>query len=214
MKASHKERWWTMKTGKSEIEIKIMPGQFVYGRLSAATELNMKPSTVRNRMEKLKNMQNLDIKEDTQYSIISIINWNTYQPIEKKEDSKEDNQRTIKGQSKDTDKKEETVKKKRKDKKKIIFSPPLKSEVENYFLENGYKKETGAKAFNFYDSANWIDSKGNQVKNWKQKMIGVWFKEENKINGTQIFNNRNLTRSERNALECQKFIEGRMENGE
>ena len=29
-------------------------------------------------------------------------------------------------------------------------------------------------------------SKGKQVKNWKQKMQGVWFKEENKTKQTSI----------------------------
>lgn len=66
-------------------------------------------------------------------------------------------------------------------KKSKIFTPPTQIEVENYFLENGYTKESGLKAFNYYASNNWKDGKGNQVKNWKQKMIGVWFKEENKI---------------------------------
>lgn len=62
-----------------------------------------------------------------------------------------------------------------------VFTSPTQIEVENYFIENGYTKESGLKAFNYYSSSNWKDSKGNQVKNWKQKMIGVWFKEENKI---------------------------------
>lgn len=61
------------------------------------------------------------------------------------------------------------------------FIKPLLEEVENYFFENGYTKESGKKAFNYYDVANWIDGKGNKIKNWKQKMQGVWFKEENKI---------------------------------
>jgi hypothetical protein len=63
--------------------------------------------------------------------------------------------------------------------KKRIYIPSL-SEVELYFKDNGYTKESAIKAYNFYDVANWVDSKGNKVKNWKQKMQGVWFKDENK----------------------------------
>jgi hypothetical protein len=110
MKATHKKMWWTVKTGKSEVEVEIFPGQFIYGRNSAAKELRMKLSTVRNRIEKLKNIGNLDIKKDNQYSTISIVNWDIYQSEEKKEDSKEDNQRTTKGQSKDTYKNKENIK--------------------------------------------------------------------------------------------------------
>jgi hypothetical protein len=61
------------------------------------------------------------------------------------------------------------------------FSPPTLLEVQDYFFENGYTKEAGLKAFNYYNTAQWKDSTGKQVKNWKQKMIAVWFKDENKI---------------------------------
>jgi len=60
------------------------------------------------------------------------------------------------------------------------FSPPTQSEVISYFLEKGYTQESACKAFDYYDVANWTDSKGAKIKNWKQKMIAVWFKEENK----------------------------------
>lgn len=75
--------------------------------------------------------------------------------------------------------KEEKMK---EDKKRLNkFNPPTLSEVENYFFENGYKKESGTKAFKYYETGNWKDSAGKQVKNWKQKMQAVWFKDENKI---------------------------------
>ncbi len=70
---------------------------------------------------------------------------------------------------------------KEKKKQKNVFTPPTCLEVENYFFENGYKREAGTKAFNYYSVANWKDSKGSAVKNWKQKMQSVWFKDEHKI---------------------------------
>ena len=69
----------------------------------------------------------------------------------------------------------------KREKVKNTFVPPTVLDVENYFFENGYKREAGTKAFKYYSEANWQDSKGNKVKNWKQKMQGVWFKDENKI---------------------------------
>lgn len=62
-----------------------------------------------------------------------------------------------------------------------IFIPPALSDVQSYFQENGYSLESANKAFNYYATNNWADSKNNKIKNWKQKMIGVWFKEENKV---------------------------------
>ena len=58
---------------------------------------------------------------------------------------------------------------------------PSLQEVKDYFLAKGYSPEIAEKAFNYYDANNWKDSKGKPVKSWKQKMIGVWFKDENKI---------------------------------
>ncbi len=79
----------------------------------------------------------------------------------------------------DSDSVSDNVIKKSKEKRKH-FSAPTIEEVQNYFKENGYTKESAIKAWNYYDTGNWKDSKGDQVKNWKQKMQGVWFKDENK----------------------------------
>lgn len=61
------------------------------------------------------------------------------------------------------------------------FTPPILKDVIDYFKEKGYSEIAAKKAFDYYESGNWHDSKGNQVKNWKQKMQGVWFKPENLI---------------------------------
>lgn len=61
------------------------------------------------------------------------------------------------------------------------FTPPTLLEVTDYFLEKGYSDSSAKKAWEYYEAGNWKDSKGNQVKSWKQKMQGVWFKPENLI---------------------------------
>ena len=70
-------------------------------------------------------------------------------------------------------------------KRNTITHPPVDM-VKLYFAENGYSEHSAITAFNFYNSAAWHDSNGKKVKNWKQKMQGVWFKEENKIKVTAI----------------------------
>ncbi len=69
------------------------------------------------------------------------------------------------------------------------FAPPSVDDVISYFAENGYTEESARKAFAFYDVAQWHDSNGKPVKNWKQKMINVWFKEEHKVGYQQPQNN-------------------------
>lgn len=60
------------------------------------------------------------------------------------------------------------------------FIPPTMHEVVEYFILNNSTKEEAEKAFAYYDCANWHDSKGKRVRNWKQKMLAVWI--NNSIN--------------------------------
>lgn len=58
---------------------------------------------------------------------------------------------------------------------------PTIEDVVLYFTENGYSKQSAETAFNYYQANEWHDRNGKKVINWKQKMIAVWFKEENKV---------------------------------
>lgn len=102
LKARHKPGWVTINVGRSETEIWLEKGQFVYGRKSASRQLRMKPSSIRNRMQKLRNMRNLDIESNTHYSIVTIINWDAYQSQKKNEDTEKDSRRTPGGHPEDT----------------------------------------------------------------------------------------------------------------
>jgi len=56
---------------------------------------------------------------------------------------------------------------------------PTIEEVVLFFQSKGYKVEAAKKFWSYYDAAEWKDSNGKLVKNWKQKAIGIWFKPEN-----------------------------------
>lgn len=73
-----------------------------------------------------------------------------------------------------------TIKKTVKKKVSKAFVPPSLDEWVKYFLDNGYKKEIAETAWKIYDTANWHDTHGKPVLNWKQKAVSVWFKEEHK----------------------------------
>ena len=63
--------------------------------------------------------------------------------------------------------------------KKIKSEPPTLAMVKTYFSSNGYCASAGENAYHFYNENDWRDSNGKEVKNWKQKMRGVWFKNDN-----------------------------------
>ncbi|MFH1049498.1 MAG: hypothetical protein V1779_01050 [bacterium] len=81
LKASHRQRWASMKAGTGFTEVEIKQGQFISGRKTASDELAMTESSVNNRMKKLVDMGNISIKANNHYSIITICNWEKYQNI-------------------------------------------------------------------------------------------------------------------------------------
>jgi hypothetical protein len=115
-KASYRERCIGFETGKGGVEVFIKPGQFVFGRDSAAKELRMNPSSVWKRINKLKNLGNCDIESNRQYSIISITNWSIYQGDFLESNSESNYQVTGKEQASNTNKKDKKV-------NKEIYSP-------------------------------------------------------------------------------------------
>lgn len=50
------------------------------------------------------------------------------------------------------------------------FVPPTLEEVQAYCLERGNRVDA-KKFWEYYDKGDWKDSKGQQVKNWKQKLL-------------------------------------------
>ncbi len=84
LKANYKGQWTSIKAGKGTTEVWIGPGQFIFGKYTAAKELKMPPSTVWKRIKKLIADGNLVVKSNRQYSVITIVNWDTYQGTEKK----------------------------------------------------------------------------------------------------------------------------------
>ena len=59
------------------------------------------------------------------------------------------------------------------------FVPPTLEDVKAYVLEKGYHVDAEY-FFKYYDEGNWIDSKGNPVKNWKQKLLTWESKDKQK----------------------------------
>jgi len=76
--------------------VKLQPGQLIFGRKSAAEELKMSERQIRTCLEKLKKTQNVTIKTTNKFSIITIVNWPTYQQTEKQNDQQNDQHATSK----------------------------------------------------------------------------------------------------------------------
>ena len=98
LKANHKKKEVPIRTGKGSTVVTVERGQFIFGRESAAKELNISPSTIRNIMQTLLRHRNIDIEKASHYSLITIRNYKTYQDPD---NYKRTGKRTGKGQPKD-----------------------------------------------------------------------------------------------------------------
>ena len=58
---------------------KVDIGQFITGRVTASEELHLKPSTIYKRLHKLKAQGYIDISSTTKNSLITVVNYKSYQ---------------------------------------------------------------------------------------------------------------------------------------
>lgn len=78
--------WCLLKATHTEFDaivgrqrIRLMPGQFIFGRRKAAEETGLTEQEIRTIIAFLKKVGNLTIKSTNKFSIISIVNWPIYQ---------------------------------------------------------------------------------------------------------------------------------------
>ncbi|WP_173106795.1 DnaD domain-containing protein [Bacillus sp. KH172YL63] len=100
MKASHTE--YKQLVGMTFIDLK--PGQFVFGRSKAASELNMKESTVWKYMKLLEKLDSISLKSNNKFSIVTVGKWGNYQSHDTDEEQQNNNKRTTKEQQNNTNK--------------------------------------------------------------------------------------------------------------
>ncbi len=104
-KSSHKNT--ESRVGRQKVQLD--PGQFIFGRKKAASELNMNESTVRDYLKILEEDDVITIHSTNKYSVITVENWVNYQSNDEEYDNKSsaDNQQknstsTSERQQKDT----------------------------------------------------------------------------------------------------------------
>ena len=75
MKATRLAR--TQMVGNQAVDLE--PGQFVFGRYAAMKELKQSEKIIRNGMKALEKLNMIGRKRATKFSVVSIVNWATYQ---------------------------------------------------------------------------------------------------------------------------------------
>lgn len=105
LRASYTRRYWKASTGRGYTTVEILPGQFIFGRKTAADELGMKESTVHDRMRRLEQFGCLCLKPNKHYTVVTVVNWGLYQANGPRPQQTTDNEPTGNRQACDTNKK-------------------------------------------------------------------------------------------------------------
>lgn len=83
------------------------------------------------------------------------------------------------------------------------FVPPLLSDVVEYAKTRKANTELAKKFFDYFEAGNWMDAKGNKVKNWKQKFI-TWQSYDKSNNLPQPVNASSHKSVEENRKDAEK----------
>jgi hypothetical protein len=206
MKATHKE--CDQIVGFQTIH--LMPGEFIFGRMKVAEELDITERSVRTCIELLKKLQNVTIKTTNKFSIVSVVNWESYQGEEINNDHQNDQQLTNKRPTTDqqltTNKNDKNVK---NEKKTTIGEIPegIKRETWDAFVEmrKAMKAPLTAYAANLiFDNLKKLSNNNGQGMNLilEQSIANNWkgvfqLKGENE----NARNNSNFTDRKRSILQ-------------
>lgn len=119
----------------------------------------------------------LNKRTRSEYLRISAIDYDSgnFQELRGKSFSKDENASSIAESSK-----QKAESSKQKAERQVEFVPPTIEEMKAYSVENGFPESLGERVFKGYAAADWHDSQGKKIRNWKQKMQQVWFKDENR----------------------------------
>lgn len=174
--------------GKQNNSGVFIMGQMPYTDKMLATIFRMKESTVTMALQTFEQFGMIEIID----GVITIPNWGKHQNLDQLENKKQymrnymkeyrGKQKLLAGKTNskvnsktnvseaEEDIEKEGDKKKKKRYKRVSFVPPTLEEVQAYCESRGNKVD--AKQFyDYFTASDWVDSKGNEVKSWKQKVI-------------------------------------------
>ena len=77
--AAYRSRSVPVATGRGDTVVNLSPGQFIFGRKSAARILGMPPMSTRRRLGRLQELGCIRINAVTHFSVVTVCNWLVYQ---------------------------------------------------------------------------------------------------------------------------------------
>jgi hypothetical protein len=200
LKARYKKGFVPVKIGKAERTIALKRGQLIFGRHKAEEALKIDGATIARHLNKMKDEKMILIDVSSQYSIITICNYDSYQTVDNKNEQPMSNQRAGDEQPMSTNNKDNKVNKEvftlsRPDlsKSNLYRQPniPAKDKVHEVFVTQGGTKEMSERFYEMMEAVGWY-YKSSPVTNFTHlvpKFIDAWknnLVQNHKKNGTSF----------------------------
>ncbi len=183
----------------------IKRGQLITGRKRLAKDLGLSEQTIRTSISRLTSTNEITIESTTKNSVITIVNYETYNPLNEKRTSQptktatehqpKPNQSLTTLKNVENEKELNTTtnalssprKKPRKKALPVRDNPPSKDDLWDYCHDQGFHSNNLDldKFWNYYvtdQDGQWKDKNGQDVMNWKHK-LRTWH-ENGKKNAT------------------------------
>src|SRR3990167_1401554 len=170
MAANHKKTETIFNNEKMIID----RGQLICGRLQLEAELGINQHKIYRLMALLEKEQLIEQLKTNVFTIVSIVNYESYQNNEQQNEQPVSNERATSEQPVSTSKALKNDKNDKND-KKDTFTPPSFEEVSQYCLERGNGVDT-KKWHDFYTAKGWMIGK-NKMKDWKAA-VRMWEKND------------------------------------
>lgn len=117
--------------------VKLFPGQAVFGRLRAAKDLGLSERQIRTAQKLLENMQIVTSRATNRFTVLTFVNWDTYQAERPAGDQQNDQQTTSRRPTNDHVQEQE---------KNINTSHPVESLVNQDSARSPERRSGGAEA--------------------------------------------------------------------
>ena len=162
LRANHEDNKWQGMV--------VPKGSFISSVGHMSVECGLSPKQIRLAISKLEKTGEITVNRTNRFTQINVQKWADYQGSDedegKQEDMPKDTQRVVPTEEPRVDKQEE----KKRRSNIPPFIPPTLGEVREYC--NSRNSSVNPETFyEYFSTGNWKDSKGNPVKNWKQKLI-------------------------------------------
>lgn len=187
LNATHKEVPALFKGKK----INLQKGQLLIGIISISKKLKINKDKVQRTLKCFEVDKQIEQQTSNKNRLITILNWNEYQDFDKEIDKQMINKCETTDKQLITNNNVNNVKNVINNNNNNKQNPTL-DEINNYIKEKSLNVK-GEDFYNYFTEGKWIDSKGNKVKNWKQKFL-TWDKygySKQNNNKQTNFNNSN-----------------------